>query len=135
LDLNSKYFSRHFDDQVLELLTKIKPLFTNVQLDIRPIKSVAKVRTLLGHLLPMLGGIRGIECNNKCVEFLERHFPGTLARAKELSLLPCATKACIPAYLDWLTAPQDFDALGPRFFKANAFSNTMTVLVDAIRKV
>ena len=91
------------------------------------------MRLVFGHLLPMLASIRGIFCNNKCVQFLEQHFPGTLAKAKELQLW--AEPAFIHAYLDWLDAPQDFEQHGPRFLKITANTNVIIPIVDAVRQV
>ena len=128
------FFLSHFDDDVLDFLNKIKPLLTNVFLRIGIVKSERNMRTLLAHLLPMLGSIRAIRCDNACVEFLERHFPGTLARARELLDL-YADRDWIPTYLDWLSAPHDFGAQGPRFWKMNASSDDIISIVKAVRKV
>ena len=108
--------SRYVDAKVLNFLNKIKPLFTNVFLAINSRKWTTHENIVLVHLLPMLGGIRLIRCVNDCMEHLEREFPGTLARANELEwFYPEST--CIPACLDWLNAPQNFDVNGPRFIR------------------
>jgi hypothetical protein len=90
------------------------------------------MRILLGHLIPMLASIRGIECNHTELEVLEEHFPGTLALASELDLFT-AKPAFIPTYLDWLNAP--LGVPGPRFLKISTCANTIFAIIDQIRKV
>ena len=125
------------DDQVLDFLGKIKPLFINVFLDIGPFKSANNMHILCGYLLPMLASIRAINCDNDGIKLLERHFPGTLAQAKELKLNCSAKRAYIPAYLNWLTmsAPQNVDRHGPKFLKLDALPNVIIAIVVAVRKV
>jgi len=87
----------------------------------------------------MLGSIRGIyfDLNDGMkMESFEQRFPGTLALAKELWLYKYDTRPAsipIPALLNWLTAPQNFDVDGPRFLYVNV--NTISAFVDAVRKV
>ena len=82
----------------------------------------------------MLDSIRRIRSNNEEIEFLERHFPSTLAMAKELELFE-AKLASIPTYLNWLCAPQDFALHGPKFLKASAKLKTIYAIIDAVSKV
>ena len=130
------YFS-HFDDEVLDFLNKIKPLFTNVFLNIRCLslttERATNMRILLGHLQPMLASIRGIRCYNQRIGFLEQHCSGILALAKELHLYDHAKTAFIPAYLRWLNTPRDFD--GPRFLATFARSETIFAMIEAVRQV
>ena len=118
----------------MDFLDRIEPLFTNVFLNIGPIKPAIPHCVFFGNILPMLRSIRGIYCDNNCVELLERHFPGALARSKELDLID-ATLAGIPAYLNWLNAPQDFDVDGPRFLVVYGESMLASAIVDAVRQV
>ena len=125
---------------MLDFLHKIKPLFTDVFLDVSGLsfstKSAKNVRILFGHFLPMLASIRKIRCSNECIQFLEQHFNGTLAMAKEMILSGNAKPAFIPAYLNWLNAPFGFDGVhGPRCLKMFANSKTIFAIVDAVRKV
>ena len=131
------FLFRYLDDQVLDFLKKIKPLLNNVIIR-GLIDREENLCILFGHLLPMLGidSIRQISCADCCLELLERHFPGTLALAKELDLGLPDEPASIPTYLRWLNAPLDFDQHGPRFLKLYAQSYTnFAPLVDALRKV
>ena len=126
-------FSRHLDDEVLTFLDKVKPLFTNVNLSIGS-KQSTKLRILFGHLLPKLGSIHEICCDNDDIKLLEQHYPGTLALAKELVLV--AEPAFIPAYLDWLNAPLDCVEHGrPRLLVMGAESETIHAIVEAVRTV
>ena len=89
------------------------------------------MRILFTHLLPIIGSIRAIKCDNdECMEFLERHFPDILAQAKELDLKLIAgpAPAFIPACLNWLNAPLDFDVHGPRLLKIEADSDFSTII-------
>ena len=124
----------------MDFLHKVKPLFTNVFLEITAVESDTSLCTVLAHLLPMLASIHRIECNsNKEIHMLEQHFPGTLGRAKELAFPPWArelvAEADIPAYLDWLNAPLDFAVHGPRFLKCRPELATANAIVDAVRQV
>ena len=121
---------RFLDHQVIDFLNKIKPVFTNVFLDIHAIKFATAMRSLFAHLIPMLASIRGIECNHTGLEVLEQQFPGTLAMARELDL-HIAKRAFIPTYLSWLNAPVH----GPRFLKISAGSKAIFAIVDAVHKV
>ena len=125
---------RHLDDDVLNFLGMIKPLFTNVLLNIGLLQSTENVHLLLAHLLPMVASIYGICCNNDFVQLFERHFPGRLAQAKELHLAN-ANPATTHSYLNWLSEPQDFGVHGPRFLTMFAHSNIIITMVDAVRKV
>ena len=109
-------FSSHLDDQVLDFLHKIKPLFTDVFLYIGLSQLTEDLRISFSNLLPMLGSIRGIFCDSNCVELLERDFPGTLAPLKEL-LLNDLAPALIPSYLNWLNTPLDSNLDGPKLMK------------------
>ena len=93
------------------------------------------MRVLFTHLLPMLGGIRKMRCDKNSVDILERHFPGTLAHIKDLSLSTSAYIGYIAPYLKWLIAAQDFDVHGPRFLTMTLFSTTIAAMVKAVRKV
>ena len=119
----------------LQIMDKIKPLFTNVFLSFFNIgsKQTAKLRILLGHLLPMVASICGICCDNDGVRLLEQHYPGTLALAKELEL--SADPASIPAYLDWMSVPLDFDQYAPKFLIFYGKSETIHAIVEAVRTV
>ena len=130
------YFFRHLDDEVLALLDNIKPLFTNVFLVIFSMQSALNdMQIVFTHLLPMLGSIRGIGCDDiGIVEFLEQQFPGTLAQAKELDLF-APKPTSIPACLNWLSAPLDFNLHGPRFLTGYARSEFIFAIVDTVRKV
>ena len=97
-------------------------------LDIRAIKSEPDMRILFAHLIPMLASIRGIECNHIGFEILAAEYPGKLELAKELDLYT-AKKAFIPAYMNWLIAPQ------PRFMKISACANAIFAIVDAVHQV
>ena len=124
----------YFDDQVLDFLRKIQPLFTNVDLYLGD-HTFILLDHLLPNLLPMIGSIRGIHCEH--IRYLEQHFPGTLALAKELEL-GFAGPACIPEYFDWLSAPQDFDQHGPKFLKLMDSYCPQTghvAIIDTVRKV
>ena len=124
---------RYLDDEVLAFLEKIKPLFTDVFL-VLPMQSAPNdMRILFAHLLPMVGSIRGIHCNDIGFGLLDQHFPGTLAATNKLDLF-INEPASIPACLDWLGAPQDFDVHGPKFLRASADSETIFAIVDAVRK-
>ena len=109
---------------MLDFLDKLKPLFTNVFLDLLHIdtlldplgigsKQTGKLRIVLSHLLPMLANIHAIQCDSNGLKVLEKHFPDTLAATKEL--LVVADLAFSRSYLRWLNAPLDFDQHGPRF--------------------
>ena len=127
---------RHLDDEVLGFLNKIKPLLTNAYLDIQSFKSAENMHTLFTHFLPMLGNsIRKINCCNYEIKFFEQYFPRTLTVAREMEW-SFPEPAFFPAFLNWLRAPQqDMDQHGPRFFWAYADSKTISVIVDAVRKV
>ena len=87
----------------------------------------------------MLGSIRGIYFDHSDgmeMESFEQRFPETLALAKELWLYKFDTRlASIPALLNWLTAPQNFDVDGPRFLSVDSNVKTIFAFVDAVRKV
>ena len=134
IDYKSIYFYRQFDDQALDFLNKIRPLFTNVFLNMASAYPENNMHLLLTYFLPMVGSIQGIRCSNECLEFSEQHFPGTMALAKELELA-YPEPAAIPSYLDWLRAPQDFHMLGPRFLYVETNSETIFAIVDAVRQV
>ena len=120
---------------MLDFLNKIKRLFKNVFLVILPTQSeLNDLQIVLTQLLPMLGSIRGIYCNDISMELLEQHFPSKLALAKELQMFD-PQPAFIPACLNWLSAPQDFHMLGPRCLRAYADATTNFAIVDAVRKV
>ena len=80
----------------------------------------------------MIGNVRGICCGNNCMELLEQHFPETLVRVNELQLFIATNFKS--AYLDWPTAPLDFEQHGPRFLKMDV-SVTFISIIDAVRKV
>ena len=123
------------DDEVIAFLDKIKLLFTNVFLAIFSTQSAPNnMRIVFTHILPMLGSIRGINCDNDGLGLLEQQFSGTLAQAKELDLFK-PKPASIPTCLDWLDAPLDFHMLGPRLLRAYAEATTIFAIVDAVRKV
>ena len=134
-DSNYNLFFRIFDYLALDFLAKIKSLFTNVIICQKGYLTEYNMGIVFTHLLPMLDTIRAIRCENDCMELLEVFFPGTLPLAKELDLSDNAEPAYIPTYLKWLNAPQDFALHGPRFLKINAKSETITAIIDAIRKV
>ena len=92
------------------------------------------MRILLDHFLPMLASIRGICCDNNCLELLAQRFPGTLALAKELDLFDAAPTS-IPALLNWLNSAQNVGEHGPRLLKTTAIPITITAIVEAVRKV
>ena len=125
---------------MLAFLHKIKSLFTDVFLNILSLstkhESTEDVRILIGHLLQMIASIRGICCTNEWLEFLEQHFLGTLALAKELELYDYAEPAYIPLYLNWLNAPLGFSGVhGPRFLGATAPPETIITIVNAVHQV
>ena len=66
-------------------------------------------------------------------QFIQQ-FLAALERAKELDL-GFFEHQDIPTYLDWLSAPLDFDLDRPRFLKIDAYSDTIIALVDAVREV
>ena len=116
-------------------------MFTNVYVHMfglsRSAEEAENLRILLDHLLPMLASIRGLHLKHYDIEFLGRHFPQHLARAKALYLgvgsADTDKLTYIPACLNWLSAPHNFGV--PRFLKILGVDKTFTAIVDAVRKV
>ena len=69
-----------FDGQVLKFLKNMKPLFNNVILNLNGHQHRrGSLPVVLGHLLPLLKGIRAIRCDWQSLRTLDVFFPEILA--------------------------------------------------------
>ena len=81
---------------------------------------MANLRTILGHLSPLLYGIHSIEFDHRAIPLVEEHFGQKLTQVKMLTLDlrydPAAIQTANNFCLNWLIS-EERESAEPRFLK------------------
>ena len=116
----------HLDSSTLDFLRHTSGLFDAVNLDLYPLhtsKDLTKLRTILGHLTPLLHGIHSMRCFQSAIPLVQQFFCPELDQFKMLTIVRFRDWANINFCMDWLTSGMR-DSAEPKFLKLEAYFYT-----------